>query len=177
VNGRTLIAIAVSTALVAPAASLAYQSTERVGSLEATGTGTIVARGDLTAFGQIDGTVLVRDRQGRAVVKINGVRQRPKVLGRGVAAVRVYAIRGASGAFYAQGKNIRVELRSPASDLSVTMFGRGTVSQMSGQGTYRLNAGEEDQWVNAPVPFQIRPPSRRTQARVTALVEWSGVKL
>jgi hypothetical protein len=177
VNGRTIISIAVGAALLAPAASLASLTTERVGSLEATGTGTIVARGNLTAFGRIEGTVLVRDRHGRAVVRINGVRQRPKTVGTGVNAVRVYTIRRASGAFYAQGKNVRIELRSPANDLSVTMFGRGAVTQMTGEGTFKLNAGEEEQWVNAAVPLQIRPAPPRKQSSIQALVESSGVRL
>lgn len=176
-NGRTVVVLALAAALIGPASALSTLTTERVGSLEATGTGTVAARGGLTAFGQIEGSVLVRDRQGRAVVKVNGVRQRPRVVGVGSRTVRVYNIRRANGAFYIQGRDVRIELRSPDTQLSVTMFGRGTVTQLTGEGTFRLNAGEEQQWSGAVVPFSLRPPPPKAQKSVQQLIDRTGIPL
>ncbi len=159
--GRLRITIAVLALLaLIPAAALSSAQAGRTGSLEATGTGTIAARGNLTAFGKIDGVILVRDRSGRAMVKLDGVRQRPKVVGTGLRRVRVYTIRNADGAFYIQGREVQLELRSPVAELSLTMFGQGTVTKLRGEGTYRLNAGEARTWAEAQVPMQLKPPRR-----------------
>ncbi len=160
-NARILAPLAVAAALVVPAVSVATTTAERTGTFDAQGTGTIVAQGRLSAaFGTIDGTglIIVRDRLGDAVVKIGKVRQRAKVIRVGGRRVRVFTIRRASGAFLVQGRGLRMEIRSPNADVSVTMFGRAAVTRLAGTGVYQLNAGPETQWSSAPLPLQIKPP-------------------
>lgn len=132
----------------------------RVGSFDANGTGTLVARGNLTAFGRIDGRLIVRDRVGGAVVKLNGIPQRPKVMRVGLRVVRVFTIRKAAGPFYVRGRDVRIELRAPTATLSVAIIGRGTVPRLDGDGTYTLNAEPTAEWIDAPLPLQIKPPRR-----------------
>lgn len=142
----------------------------RVGSFDANGTGTFAARGELTTFGKIEGagTILVRDRVGGAVVKVNGVRQRFKVVRVGLRLVRVYTIpvRKAptttsrlvkSTSFYVRGMDVRIELRAPKSVLSLALIGRGQVVTLTGDGTYSLNDEPPAEWIDAPLPIQIKP--------------------
>ncbi len=157
-NRRTVIAIAAATMLAAPAAALATSTAARTGSFDAMGTGTLVAQGKLRVFGTIKGTVLVRDRTGKAVVKIAGVRQKPKRVLVGGKAVRVYLIKRVDGAFYAKGEDIKVELRAPKATLSMSAFGRGRITLLDGEGTYHLNGLDEEQWTSALLPLAITPP-------------------
>ncbi len=123
------------------------------------GTGTLVAEGKLRVFGTMEGTIVIRDRIGRAVVKIAGVRQRPKrSVVRGQTQF-VYKLRDVDGAFFARGESIRIELRtSDEQTLSVSAFGRGEVTRLSGEGTYHLNGDEEQEWTSAVPPIEIAPP-------------------
>ena len=132
----------------------------RVGGFDATGSGTVVTRGNLTVFGNITGTFVVRDPVGGATVKLNGVRQQPAIIVADGREVRVYRLRKVQDAsFYAKGRNIRVELRStPDTTLSMTALGRGTVQRLEGTGTYHLNGGTEEQWPPVASPIEIRPP-------------------
>ena len=139
---------------------MAQTDAMRVGSFDATGTGTLVAQGNLTAFGKIDGSVLVRDRVGGAIVKINGIPQRPRLVRVGLRSVRVFTVRKATGSFYVRGRAVRIELRAPAATLSVAIIGRGTVPRLDGDGTYTLNAEPTADWIGAPLPLHIRPPQR-----------------
>jgi hypothetical protein len=157
VNGRVVMAFAAAASLAVPTAALARETTLRTGSFDAMGTGTLVAQGALRVFGTIEGTVIVRDRVGGAVIKIAGVRQKPKVIFVGDRRVRVYTLRRISDSFYAKGDNIRVELRSPRATLSMSAIGRGTVLRMDGEGTYHLNGGAKEQWSSALLPLVIIP--------------------
>ena len=154
---RAVIAFAAAATLAAPTAALARGTVLRTGSFDAMGTGTLVAQGTLRVFGSLEGTMIVRDRVGGAVIKIAGVRQKPKLIFVGVRRVRVYTLRRINDSFYAKGDNIRVELRSPRATLSMSAFGRGRVLRMDGAGTYHLNNGAEEQWSSALLPLAITP--------------------
>ena len=78
-NRRVIIAFAAAASLAVPTAALASTTAVQTGSFDAMGIGTLVAQGKLRAFGTIEGTIIVRDRIGGAVVKIAGVRQTPKL--------------------------------------------------------------------------------------------------
>jgi hypothetical protein len=154
---RLFIALVLTLTLALSTVALAKVTVMRVGSFDATGTGTLVAQGNLTAFGKMEGTIIVRDRVGGALVKVNAVTQRPKLVRVGFRIVRVYTIRKAKGAFYARGKDLRIELRAPKAQLSVAIIGRGTVSRLDGEGTYTLNTDPTADWLDAPLPIHIRP--------------------
>ncbi len=159
-NRQTLIGLVAATVLVTPVAVSASTTAARTGSFDAMGTGTVIAQGKLRVFGMIDGTVAVRDLAGGAVVKIAGVRQKPRrVMLRGRAQF-VYKIKDVDGAFFANGRGLRVELRAPDGTLSISAFGRGTITRMSGEGTYHLNGGDEQSWSTAAMPLAIAPPSK-----------------
>ena len=122
------------------------------------GTGTVIAQGKLRVFGTIDGTVVIRDRSGDAVVKIGGIRQQPKrAMLRGQRQI-VYRFKNVDGAFFVRGRNIKIELRATGETLSMTAFGRGEVTRLTGEGTYHLNGGGELDWTSALVPIVIDPP-------------------
>ena len=158
-NRRVIIAFAAAASLAVPAAALARQTVLRTGSFYAMGTGTVAVQGALRVYGTIEGTVIVRDRVGGAVVKIAGVRQKPKLVVVGDRRVRVYTLRRINDTFYAQGDNIRVELRSPRATLSMTAIGRGRVVTLDGEGTYDLNGDlVAEQWSLAMLPLAIKPP-------------------
>jgi hypothetical protein len=158
VNRRVVIAFAAAASLAVPAAALAKTTAIRTGSFDAMGTGTLAAEGSLRVFGTIEGMMIVRDRVGGAVVKIGGVRQKPKVIFVGLRRVRVYTLRRINDTFYAKGDNIRVELRSPRATLSMSVLGRGRILRMDGEGTYHLNGSVADeQWSSALLPLAIKP--------------------
>lgn len=157
---RLFTALVLTLTLALSTVALARVTAMRVGSFDATGTGILVAQGDLTAFGKIDGSIVVRDRVGGALVKVNAVTQRPKLVRAGLRIVRVYTIRKANGAFYVRGRNVRVELRAPKAQLSVAIIGRGIVSRLDGEGTYTLNTAPSADWLGAPLPILIRPQRR-----------------
>lgn len=157
-NRRIVVTVAALATLVVPAAAAARGAAVRTGSFDAMGTGTIVLQGSLRAFGTIEGTVIVRDRVGGAVVRIGGERQRPKIVRTGETVVRVYTLRKINDSFYAKGDNIRVELRSTDTSLSMSAFGRGRVMRLLGDGTYHLNGGDEQAWSSAVLPIAIKPP-------------------
>ncbi len=154
---RAVIAFAAAASLAVPTAALAKETVLRTGSFDAMGTGTLVAQGALRVFGSLEGRIIVRDRVGGAVIKIAGVRQKPKLVFVGARRVRVYTLRRIHDSFYAKGDNIRVELRSPRATLSMSAFGRGRVLRMDGAGTYHLNGGTEEQWSSALLPLAITP--------------------
>lgn len=122
------------------------------------GTGTLAAQGNLRVFGTVEGTVLIRDRVGGAIVKIAGVRQKAKRTIVNGKTIRIYTLKRVNATFYAKGRNIRVELRSPKETLSISAVGRGTVLRMAGEGTYHLNGGVEELWSSALLPLAIAPP-------------------
>jgi cytoskeletal protein CcmA (bactofilin family) len=158
VNRRIIVTLAALATLVVPSSALSATTAARTGSFDAMGTGTIVLQGKLRVFGTIQGTVIVRDRVGGAVVRIGGTRQKPKVIRNGGTVVRVYTLRKVDDSFYAKGDNIRVELRSPEANVSMSAFGRGRVIRLTGEGTYHLNGGTEEAWSSAVVPIAIQPP-------------------
>ena len=170
---RLLPALVLTLTLGLSVGALASTSAMCVGSLDASGTGTLAAQGSLTAFGKLDGSIIVRDRVGGAVVKINAVPQRPKLVRVGFRTVRVFTIRKAKGPFYVRGANVRIELRAPKSPLSVAIIGRGMVLRLDGDGTYTLNTDPVAQWSDAQLPIFIRPERRvdpeppRTTAAIT----------
>jgi hypothetical protein len=168
VNKRIATAFAVAAALTVSATAMASKSAARPGSFDAKGTGTLVAQGKLRVFGEIDGTVIVRDRAGDAVVRLGGIRQKPKAVVSGDRTIRVYTLRKVDDAFYAKGDNIRVELRAPDGNVSMSAFGRGTVTRLEGEGTYHLNGGEEQSWSSAIVPVAIKPPPPERRAPAVA---------
>ncbi len=176
-NRRVIIAFAAAASLAVPTAALASTTAVQTGSFDAMGIGTLVAQGKLRAFGTIEGTIIVRDRIGGAVVKIAGVRQTPKLIVVGDRKVRVYTLRRINDSFYAKGSDIRIELRSPTATLSMSVLGRGRVMRLEGEGTYHLNGGTEEQWSSALLPLAIEPAprDRRTPpaAGPTATAEFS----
>ncbi len=169
-NRRLFTALVLTLTLALSTVALSKVTAMRVGSFDATGTGTLVAQGNLTAFGKMEGSIIVRDRVGGALVKVNAVTQRPKLVRVGFRIVRVYTIRKAKGAFYVRGKDVRVELRAPKAQLSVAIIGRGTVSRLDGEGTYTLNTDPTADWLDAPLPIRIRPqrPAPEEPTRTTS---------
>lgn len=156
---RSVIAVAAVTALVAAGGASATTAGKRVGSFSATGTGTIVAQGNLTAaFGKITGRVIVRDRVGGAIVRLGGVKQTPKLIRNGRRIVRVYTLPKADGNFYVKGRNVRITLITK-SELSATIIGRGSVTRLDGTGSYALNNEAQKPWSDAIVPIAIAPPA------------------
>lgn len=156
-NRRIVIAVAAIAMLAIPATSLATRTAVRTGSFDTMGTGTLVAQGSLRAFGTIEGTVIVRDRVGGAIVKIGGVRQKPRLVELGDRTIRVYILKKVSDSFYAKGDNIRIELRAPDSSMSMSALGRGRIMRLDGEGTYHLNGGDEQPWSSALLPLAIAP--------------------
>ncbi len=155
---RSVTAIAVAAALALPSVAAATTTAVRTGSFDAMGTGTLVVQGNLRVFGTLEGTIIVRDRVGGAVVKIAGIRQKPKLIFVGNRRIRVYTLRRVNDSYYAKGLNIRVELRSPKATVSMSAFGRGRVMRLAGEGTYHLNGGTEEQWSSPLLPLPITPP-------------------
>jgi len=179
VNPRILASLTVAAALVVPAAAIASTTAERAGTFDAEGVGQIVAQGRFSAvFGSIQGTglIIVRNPTGDPVVKLGTKRQRPKLVRVGRRVVRVYTIRRAGGSFFVQGRGLRVDLRSPSATISVSLFGRGSVTRLSGAGTYHLNDGETTDWASAPLPLQITPPPP-PPPRENALVGAAGTSV
>lgn len=122
------------------------------------GTGAVTVQGKLRVFGTIDGTVVIRDRAGDAVVKIGGIRQKPKrAMVRGQRQI-VYRFKNVDGAFFVKGRNIKIELRATDETLSMSAFGRGEITRLTGEGTYHLNGGDELEWTSAILPIAINPP-------------------
>jgi hypothetical protein len=126
-----------------------------VGTFDAEGRGVVIVRGNLTVYGSITGVMNVRDIGGRAVVKINGIVQRGRLIG----GVRVYSFSRGTRSFYARGRNIRVSLSTGRrGNLRVSTLGRGLVLRMSGRGTYVLNNVQPRRaWTGAIMPLAIRP--------------------
>jgi hypothetical protein len=158
---RVITTLAVGATLIVPAALVGTTTAQQTGTFDATNVGAIVAQGRFSAvFGTIEGTgtLLVRDPSGTAVVKLGAKRQRPKVVKVGARKVRVYTIRKAKGAFFVQGKGLRVELRSASSKISISLFGRGSVTRLSGDGEYKLNTDPPVALSAALLPLQIKPP-------------------
>jgi hypothetical protein len=178
VHRRLLPALVLTLTLALSAAALSKTTAMRVGSFDATGTGTLVTQGNLTAFGKIEGSFVVRDSVGAAVVKVNGLRQRPKLVRVGLRTVRVFTIRRANGPFYVRGRGVRIELRAPTATLSVAIIGRGTVTRLDGNGTYTLNTEATAEWIGAPLPIRIKPPPKVAPepSRTTAEVAASGTR-
>jgi hypothetical protein len=183
VHRRLFTALVLTLTLAVSTVALSKGTAMRVGSFDANGTGTFAARGDLTAFGKIDGSgiILVRDRAGGAVVKLNGVPQRFRLMRVGLRVVRVYTIPvrkrlvAASKplkepTFYVRGKDVRIELRVPKAVLSVAIIGRGQVLVLDGEGMYSLNDDPPAEWIGAPLPIQIKPkrPAPEEPARTTS---------
>ena len=174
---RRIIVTVVAAALALPAAGSAATTAVRTGSFDAMGTGTLAVQGNLRVFGTLTGTMLVRDRVGGAVVRIAGVRKRPKLTINAGKTIRVYTLRRVDASFYAKGTDIRVELRSPKATVSMSAFGRGRVLRLFGEGTYHLNGGVEEQWSSAVVPFAIKPPPpERPPPPVTPSVAIAGIR-
>jgi hypothetical protein len=156
---RSVIAVAAVTSLVAAGGASSTTTGKRVGSFSATGTGTIVVQGNLTAaFGKITGRVIVRDRVGGAIVRLAGVRQTPRLVRNGRRVIRVYTLPRADGNFYVKGRNVRITLSTKA-ELSATIIGRGTVTRLDGTGSYSLNNEPSKPWSDAIVPIAIAPPA------------------
>jgi hypothetical protein len=155
VTRRLLILICLAAALACGAVTAAAQGGSKrqaSGSLQATGTGTIVIRGqDLVAFGQVDpGTsIRVQDVAGNATVR---VRDKAVALKN-----RVASVRNAGGGFYVRGS--RVVLRISGPRVSISAVGRGKVS-FQGVGTYRVNDAPEADWATAGLPFDLQPARR-----------------
>lgn len=125
-----------------------------VGTFDAQGRGVVVVRGNLTIYGNMTGVMSIRDRTNTAVVRINGILQR----GRLVAGTRIYSFPRGTRAFYAQGRNIRVALSTGRRGrLNISAFGRGVVYRMRGRGTYSINSAPPRSWLSARLPLQIRP--------------------
>lgn len=126
-----------------------------VGTFDAEGRGVVIVRGNLTVYGSITGVMNVRDIGGRAVVKINGIVQRGRLIG----GVRVYSFARGTRSFYARGRNIRVALSTgKRGNLRVSTLGRGLVLRMSGRGTYVLNNVQPRRaWTGTVMPLAIRP--------------------
>ena len=151
--------VALAVSLAVPSGALASKSAARTGSFDAMGTGTLVAQGNLRAFGTIDGTIIVRDTVGGAIVRIDGVRQKPtRLITSGSRTTRIYNLRRIDDSFFVKGQNVRIELRSPTTTLSMSAIGRGRVTVLSGEGTYHVNGGDELQWTSAILPIKIAPP-------------------
>ena len=71
----------------------------------------------------------------------------------------VYKLQDIDGAFFAKGQSIKIELRAPDEQtLSMSAFGRGQVTRLSGEGTYHLNGDDEHEWTSAVLPIEIAPP-------------------
>jgi hypothetical protein len=157
-----LAALLLGVFAVAPATAAREQSVKREAALsarlEATGTGAIMLRGRLLAFGLIPGTgkLIVRDFGGDAVVRLGGVALRiPPRTGRLV-------IRRASGRFYVEGDNVRIDIQGAG--LVVSAAGRGR-ALLSGGGVYRLNERPEANWGLGVVLLQPqREAARRRKA-------------
>lgn len=166
-NARTTLTAGLIAALVATPAlatttppRATFQGTS-VGTFDAAGRGNVVLRGQLTAFGQIRGRLEVRDAVGGAVVKLNGVTQKPRLVRVGTTVVRVYLFRNVNRKFYVRGRSVRIALATTGSNaLSVSAYGRGRVLELAGTGSYTLNAGEQGEWSNAGPPLAIRPSKR-----------------
>ncbi|HRC07906.1 MAG TPA: hypothetical protein PLV41_06815 [Miltoncostaeales bacterium] len=126
-----------------------------VGTFDAEGRGVVIVRGNLTVYGRIVGVMNVRDIGGRAVVKINGVVQRGRLVG----GVRVYSFARGTRNFYARGRNIRVSLSTgKRGSVRVSSLGRGLVLRMSGKGTYVLNNVQPRRaWTGTIMPLAIKP--------------------
>ncbi len=125
-----------------------------VGTFDADGRGVLIVRGNLTVYGRITGVLNVRDIGGRAVVKINGIVQRGRLIG----TVRVYSFPRGTRNFYARGRNIRVGMSTgKKGGVRVSALGRGNVLRMSGSGTYVLNnVLPRKVWAGALLPIPIK---------------------
>jgi len=153
---RRLLIIAALIALPTTASAATLHAGERVGTFDARGSGTLIAQGKLTAYGRYTGTIIVRDPIGTAVVRLNGVRQRPRTVSK---RIRIYSVTArASRAFYVQGNNVNVQIRTPRSrSLSISMFGRARVTRLAGIGRFAVNSGDEATWASARTPLQVAP--------------------
>ena len=123
------------------------------GSLQATGTGTIVIRGQsLVAFGQVDpGTSFrVQDQAGDATVRVGNKSLALKN--------HVASVRNAGGGFYVRGSRVVVRITGPR--VSISAVGRGKIS-LQGVGTYKVNDTPEADWATAVLPFDLQA-ARRT---------------
>jgi hypothetical protein len=160
VHRRLLPAFVLTVTLALSTGALSTTTRMSVGSFDATGTGTLVAQGSLTAFGKIDGSFVVRDTVGGAMVRLNGIAQRPRVIRLGLRPVRVFTIRKAKGSFYIRGLAVRIELKAPVGTLSTGIIGRGRILRLDGDGTYTLNTEPTAEWAGAPLPLRIRPPRK-----------------
>lgn len=190
---RRLLTLTALIAVPATASAAVVNAGERVGTFDAQGSGTLTMQGKMTAFGKATGSITIRDVTGSAVVKLNGVRQKPRIVRAGTAKVRVYtsSSRGAR-AFYVAGTNVRLAITAPLpGSLSISMFGKARIVRMSGIGTYSVNSGAEASWSEArgaitvaplrpePVPpakggpkapKSVEPPPPVTTSEQTALV-------
>lgn len=127
-----------------------------VGTFAATGRGVVMLRGNLTVYGNMVGTFVVRDPFGTAVVKVNGVARRGRLLPNGD---RLYSFPRATRSFFARGRAIRVTLAAGGKGgrVNVSAYGRGRVTRLSGSGTWVLNNGAATRWVRAILPIIIQP--------------------
>jgi hypothetical protein len=127
-----------------------------VGTFAATGRGVVMLRGNLTVYGNMVGTFVVRDPFGTAVVKVNGVARRGRLLPNGD---RLYSFPRATRSFFARGRAIRVTLAAGGKGgrVNVSAYGRGRVTRLAGTGTWVLNNGAPTRWVRAVLPILIQP--------------------
>lgn len=131
------------------------------GYFDANGSGQVTVRGQLTAYGRIEGGLIVRDTAGGAVVKLNGVVQRPKVVLTPTGKVRVFTFLRISKNFYVKGKSVRVALSTrPGRELSISTYGRGQVLRLDGSGTFAVNGEATQSWLDAVLPITIRPAKK-----------------
>ncbi len=153
---RLLILIAL-VAVPATASGAVTHAGERVGTFDARGVGTITAQGKITAFGRINGTIMVRDPSGKAIVRLNGTRQRPRPARRGAPRIYLIPTKG-TRTFYAQGNNVRVQLTAPRTgSISLSMFGHARVLRLAGVGVYSVNSGADAPWTTATTPLRVMP--------------------
>src|SRR5262249_42353395 len=123
------------------------------GSLQATGTGTIVIRGQsLVAFGQVDPatSLRVQDQAGDATARVGNKSLAPKN--------HVAAWRQSGGGV--DGRGWRVVVGGSGRRVSISAVGRGKIS-LQGVGTYKVNDTPEADWATAVLPFDLQA-ARRT---------------
>ncbi len=155
-----LVTVPAAPAMAADAPRQIDQGTS-VGTFDASGSGQVTVRGQVTAFGRIDGSLVVRDLAGGAVVKLNGVAQRPKVVLTATGKVRVFTFLRVSKNFYVKGRNVRIALGSRAGrELSISAYGRGQVLRLGGNGTFAVNGGDVQSWLDGVLPIAIRPAKK-----------------
>lgn len=181
VNARTFFAVAAIGALsaapalaqtAAPSASVAapltltpatpsgttLDSGASVGTFEIVGRGVVIVRGQLTVYGTLTGQLIVRDFAGTAIVKLSGVRMRPRVLANGVRLYNYPRLKHRS--IYVKGRNVRVAFATGTKgSVAIAGFGFGSIVRMTGTGSYVLNDSPRRPWSGLRV-IPIRPAAK-----------------